>query len=86
MIAATNRLEMVDKSLVRAGRFDAKINIPLPPLEVKVRIFKKYLAKTKHRISDSYIGKLLEKGQYGSGADIETLVNEAIYNSIRRDS
>lgn len=46
VIAATNRLEMVDKSLIRAGRFDVKIHIPSPSMSLKVQIFRKYLSKT----------------------------------------
>lgn len=42
---------MVDKSLVRSGRFDLKISISLPALEMKMKIFKKYLSKTKNSLS-----------------------------------
>ena len=43
VIAATNRLQMVDKSLIRSGRFDIKIQVNLPPLDMKVKIFEKYI-------------------------------------------
>jgi SpoVK/Ycf46/Vps4 family AAA+-type ATPase len=50
---------MVDKSLVRSGRFDVKINIPLPSLSTKLKIFEKYLNKTKSRIGEGFAAKLL---------------------------
>ncbi len=46
VIAATNRLEMVDRSLIRSGRFDLKIQVALPTLETKIKIFHKYVDKT----------------------------------------
>lgn len=46
VIAATNRLEMVDRSLIRSGRFDLKIQVALPTLETKIKIFRKYADKT----------------------------------------
>ena len=86
VIAATNRLEMVDRSLVRSGRFDLKIEVSLPGTETKVKIFRKYLSKTKNEVSEAFILKLLEGSRFCSGADIEALVNEAIYLSMRRSS
>lgn len=68
VIAATNRLEMVDKSLIRAGRFDVKIHIPSPSMSLKVQIFRKYLSKTKSKVSEKCIEKILSNGSYSSGA------------------
>jgi ATP-dependent 26S proteasome regulatory subunit len=70
VIAATNRFEMVDKSLTRSGRFDIKVEIPLPSMETKILIFQKYLEKTKHEITNSFIEKFLKKYEHWSGADI----------------
>lgn len=86
VIAATNRLEMVDRSLVRSGRFDLKIEVSLPSLQTKIKIFHKYASKTKNELSEAFILKLLQSSKFCSGADIEALVNEAIYLSMRRNS
>lgn len=77
---------MVDKSLVRAGRFDLKIEVKMPDLEARVKIFHKYVDKTKNSLSDKFIREMLGRAVLASGADIEALVNEAIHLSIRRNS
>jgi|JI10StandDraft_1071094.scaffolds.fasta_scaffold743962_1 ATP-dependent 26S proteasome regulatory subunit len=43
---------MVDKSLIRSGRFDIKIQVNLPPLDMKVKIFEKYIKKTKNNLNE----------------------------------
>ena len=86
VIGATNRLDVVDKSLTRAGRFDLKIHTSLPNLEERILIFKRYLKKTNHNITQEFLNTLLENWENPTGADIEALINESIYQSVRRSS
>lgn len=58
----------------------------LPSLDTRIKIFYKYLNKTRSNISEDFIMKLLQRPELYSGADIEALVNEAIYLSMRRNS
>jgi len=84
IIAATNRIAMVDSSLVRSGRFDLKIKIDLPQTEDIKNIFEAKLKKTANQgISQEDLITFSGKMQGFSGADIETVVNEAIFISMR---
>lgn len=84
IIAATNRLAMIDSSLVRSGRFDLKIKIDLPRSEDIRLIFEAKLNKTNHQgISPEDLIIFSDKMQGFSGADIENVVNEAVYLSMR---
>jgi len=76
VMAATNRMDILDSALLRPGRFDRIINIPLPDLESRREIINLYL---KNKIVDSSINyDTLVKITAGySGADIKNLINEA---------
>lgn len=52
VIGSTNRVEMIDSSLLRAGRFDLKIKIPLPNENDRYQILKYHLSMKKHNIND----------------------------------
>ncbi len=82
VIAATNRLDLLDPALLRPGRFDRIIEIPLPDLEARIAIFKIHLGKTKHS-KDVNIRKLAELTEGFSGADIKAVVTEAGFYAIR---
>jgi cell division protease FtsH len=58
VIAATNRLEMIDPALIRAGRFDLKIQIPLPSLQDRKGILLLHLAKKKTEVTGETINRL----------------------------
>lgn len=66
---------MVDRSLIRSGRFDLKIQVALPTLDTKIKIFHKYVDKTENKLSEEFIRKLLDRSEFCSGADIEALIN-----------
>ena len=84
IIAATNRMTMVDSSLVRSGRFDLKIKIDLPRVEEILDIFEAKIRKTNHQpLAQEDLIIFCSKMQGFSGADIETVVNEAVYISMR---
>jgi ATP-dependent metalloprotease FtsH len=81
VIAATNRLEMIDEALLRSGRFDRRIFVSLPDLHDREKIIAAYLADKKHNVQINEIAKM----SVGfSGAALSTLVNEAAINTLRR--
>ena len=83
VIAATNANEnILDKALLRPGRFDRKIQITLPTFEEREDIFKYYLAKIK-TASDIDVKKLASYAKFKSPAEIENIVKEAALISTR---
>ena len=83
VIAATNRLDVLDSALLRPGRFDRRIFIDLPNLSEREQIIKLYLKNKKHNLDISYIAKITAGF---SPAALETLINEAALNTIKRGS
>lgn len=84
VMAATNRADILDKALMRAGRFDRAINVDLPELHERREIFDVHLAKIK--IDDSVDRDFLAKQTPGfSGADIANICNEAALIAARKD-
>ena len=85
MIAATNRPDVLDPALLRPGRFDRQIMVPLPTLEERIDILKVHF-KDK-RIAPDVDLKVVARGTPGmSGADLANLVNEAALFAVRRGS
>jgi cell division protease FtsH len=83
VIAATNaNEEVLDKALVRPGRFDRKIHLTLPSLKERESLFEYYLKKVRYS-SDIRIDKLARKAVYKSPADIENIVKEAALIATR---
>ena len=81
VIAATNRIEILDPALLRPGRFDKIIKIELPNEEARRELFKYYLSKSNYKNVNI---KLLAKETEGfSGADIKAVVTEAGLLAIR---
>jgi transitional endoplasmic reticulum ATPase len=76
VIGATNRLDMIDSALLRPGRFDKLLSVPVPDLEARKEILKIHL-KDKPLAEDVDVGKLAEKTEGYSGADIAALCNTA---------
>ena len=74
VIGATNRLDIVDPALLRPGRFDRLLNVPVPDLEARKDILKINLEK-KHLTDDVKIDVLAEKTEGYSGADLTALAN-----------
>ncbi len=76
IVAATNRVDVLDPALTRPGRFDRQINVPLPDLTGREQILGIYAAKV--RLDDDVNLQRLARGTpMFSGADLEALVNEA---------
>jgi len=85
VIGATNRLELIDEAMLRPGRLDKKIEVPLPNKEGRIDILNKQLKKVKNReeINTEAIAELCE---CFSGAELEALITEAIEIAIKESS
>ena len=82
VMAATNRADILDKALLRAGRFDREIYVDLPEVHERKEIFEVHLKKIK--LDDSVDIEFLAKQTPGfSGADIANLCNEAALIAAR---
>lgn len=78
VIAATNRVELLDEALIRPGRFDFKLHLAPPDADSRYKIFKLYLSKFNNtNVLDDYIWELVEATKGYSGANIEAIVNDA---------
>jgi len=85
MMAATNRPDILDPALLRPGRFDRQIVVPLPDLEERLPILKVH-CKDK-RIGPDVDLSVVARGTPGmSGADLANLVNEAALHAVRRSA
>ncbi|MBF1126424.1 MAG: ATP-dependent metallopeptidase FtsH/Yme1/Tma family protein [Capnocytophaga sp.] len=83
VLAATNRADILDKALLRAGRFDRQIYVDLPDLNERKEIFKVHLRPIK--ITEDLDIEFLAKQTSGfSGADIANVCNEAALIAARR--
>lgn len=85
LIAATNRPDVLDPALLRAGRFDRQIVVDLPDVKGREEIFE---VKTKppYKMADDVNLNILAKATpYFSGADIENMVNEAALLAAKLD-
>lgn len=84
ILAATNRADILDRALLRAGRFDRQIHVELPDLEERKAIFKVHMKPLKF---DESVGvDFLSKQTPGfSGADIANVCNEAALIAARRN-
>jgi ATP-dependent metalloprotease FtsH len=82
-LAATNRADILDKALLRAGRFDRQIYVDMPDIKERIEIFNVHLAKVKK--DDTVDVDLLARQTPGfSGADIANVCNEAALIAARR--
>jgi cell division protease FtsH len=81
-IGATNNPDILDPALLRPGRFDRIIEIPLPNLEGRIEILKKYLGKYKLH-EDVNLTEIARMTVFDSGADLANVANEAGLFAIR---
>ena len=85
ILAATNRVDMLDSALLRAGRFDRQINVDLPDLNERKEVFMVHLKPLK--LDPSVDVDFLARQTPGfSGADIANVCNEAALIAARHDS
>lgn len=84
ILAATNRADILDKALMRAGRFDRQIHVDLPELKERMDIFKVHLKNLK--LIEGFNVEFLAKQTPGfSGADIANVCNEAALIAARKN-
>ncbi|WP_456431125.1 AAA family ATPase, partial [Nitratifractor sp.] len=83
VMAATNRIEMLDPALLRPGRFDRRIHISLPDERERRAILELYLRKKPHALD---LDRLAHLTVGFSPAALSTLVNEAALHALRRGS
>ena len=82
LISATNRPDVLDPALLRPGRFDRQVIVPLPDIKGREKIFEVHSRKAP--IDEDVDFAILARGTPGtSGADIENLINEAVLNAAR---
>ena len=82
VIGATNKMEVIDEALLRSGRFDRRIFIPMPDLSDRVKILSIYL---KGKPFEGDVKNIAKMSVGFSGAALATLVNEAAINALRED-
>jgi len=77
VLGATNRVDQLDKALLRPGRFDTKVEVPPPDKKGRKEILHLYLGKIKHDIPSIDVDTLTSLTIGFTGADIENMVNTA---------
>ncbi len=80
VVGATNKIDVIDEALLRSGRFDRRIFIPMPDFDDRVKILQNYL------VGKPYEGNVHEIAKMSvgfSGAALSTFVNEAAINALR---
>ena len=83
ILAATNRADILDRALMRAGRFDRQIHVELPDYKERLEIFKVHLKPIK--LEENFSIEFLAKQTPGfSGADIANVCNEAALIAARK--
>jgi proteasome regulatory subunit len=83
IIAATNRIDILDPALLRPGRFDRIIEIPMPSAEARLKILEIHAKKMK-RAEDVDLEEIARMTDGASGADLKAVVVEAGMNALRR--
>ncbi|XP_018327434.1 spermatogenesis-associated protein 5 [Agrilus planipennis] len=83
VVAATNRPDRIDKALLRPGRLDRIVYVPLPDSHTRLEIFKIKLSKMP--VVNVDINELVEKTEVYSGAEINAICNEAAMKALEED-
>ncbi len=83
VIGATNRLDVIDDALLRPGRFDKVIEIPVPDIDSRKQIIEIHVKKKPLDTRSLTIGKILELTVGFTGAEIEGLINSASVIALR---
>ncbi|KAF9907353.1 hypothetical protein EC991_011002 [Linnemannia zychae] len=85
VLAATNRPEVIDSAILRPGRLDQIIHIPVPDQKVRQAVLEGYMSKMPMRITSEEIHSLSRATEGYSGADLENLCREAALICLRQD-
>jgi transitional endoplasmic reticulum ATPase len=86
VIGATNRPDMLDPALMRPGRFDRIVYVPVPEKQGRLEILRIHTKNVPIENKDKVITKLAEDTEGYTGADIESLVREAAMLALREDN
>lgn len=84
VIGATNFKDSLDAALLRPGRFDRIINVPLPDLNSREMILKQYIDSKPWKMVNVSVPNLASMTAGFSGADLKNLINEATIHAVRR--
>nr|XP_039254377.1 LOW QUALITY PROTEIN: ATPase family protein 2 homolog [Styela clava] len=84
LLATTNRIDALDPSLRRAGRFDCEIEIPIPSPSGRIEIFQRLMSTINHTLKSKDIELLAEKAHGYVGADISAVCKEAGMKALQR--
>jgi ATP-dependent metalloprotease FtsH len=82
VIGATNKIDVIDEALLRSGRFDRRVFIPMPDIADRVKILGVYL---EGKPFDGDVQNIAKMSVGFSGAALATLVNEAAINALREN-
>lgn len=82
VIGATNKIEVLDDALLRAGRFDRRIFVSLPDFNERVKTLELYLAKKNYNLDIDKIAKMSVGFNFAS---LSTWVNEAAFNAFKNN-
>ncbi len=82
VIGATNKIDVIDEALLRSGRFDRRVFIPMPDIADRIKILSIYL---KGKPFEGDVKNIAKMSVGFSGAALATLVNEAAINALRED-
>jgi cell division protease FtsH len=84
LVAATNRPDVLDPALLRPGRFDRQVTVPLPDIEGRTKILEVHMQKVP--LGSDVDASVIARGTPGfSGADLANLVNESALQAARQD-
>jgi len=87
VLAATNRIDVLDKALLRPGRFDRQIYCPPPDIKGRASIFNVHMKELKTELDKADLAKKVAALTPGfTGADISNVCNEAALIAVRRDA
>jgi proteasome regulatory subunit len=84
IMAATNRADMLDPALLRPGRFDRLIEIPLPDKDARLQILK--IHSRKMRLGTVNFEDLVDMTENATGAELEAICREAGMMAVRREA
>lgn len=85
VILTTNNRDNMDDAALRSGRVDAEFEIGLPNLEARKKILKEKLLDVPHNFNDDHIRYFAKNLEGKSGADIESLINQAKFIAVERE-
>ncbi|EAN34360.1 ATP-dependent metallopeptidase HflB family protein [Theileria parva strain Muguga] len=85
ILAATNRLSALDRALLRPGRFDRVVHIPLPSIKGREEILQHYLKDVTYNKETIDVKELSKITPGYSGADLKNLINEAALITVKQD-